>query len=339
MVPIRKSLPDIEKKPRIAGLAGTFFFWLLFLVITTVFSLFTPKPVYKNVQIRLDSAQSQRAPAPAAPKESARTSEPAKAAPPSPALPAKAPASSAKSPQNTGAVAKTAAANSVPKKSTPAKTPVQETFKQEFFDPMEQFAKNTAKAQKKKADADIDWDSIPDNSSSASSSTASVPTAVKEVSALAGNAASAAKEPSSAVSASTEKASSSAEASSGTSAALKGIASQSKVKGTGLSPAATDTGSSQTDGNSDIRFTSGTGRRLLSNPKITLSQTAQKAMSGQAEMQITFTVRADGTVTDVVIPSYLPQTVRQEISLQISRWRFSSGTDSDTAIFNYRIKE
>ncbi len=344
----------IEKKPRIVGVAGTFLFWLLFLVITTAFSLFTRKPVYKSVQIRLDSAQAQEARAAAAPKANTAASENAKAAPPPPApapqtasaqaknssskavqkTSTKAASSTAKTPQKPAATTKSAST-----KPAPTKTPVEEAFEPEFFDPMEQFAKNTAKTKAKKTAADIDWDSIEANSSSTSPSARSAPATVKEVSSLSGSAASAATGTTSALATSTAKDSASTAASSGTSAALGNIASQSKVNGSGLSSTSTDTSNRQTNGNSDIRFTSGAGRQLLSDPKISLSPAAQKVLSGQAEMQITFTVRADGTVTDVTIPSYLPQTVRQEISLQISRWRFSSASGNDTAIFNYRIKE
>ena len=56
---MQKPLPNIEQKPRIAGIAGTIAFWTLFLLLSTVFSWFVRKPVYKTVQIHLDSPQKQ----------------------------------------------------------------------------------------------------------------------------------------------------------------------------------------------------------------------------------------------------------------------------------------
>ena len=204
---------------------------------------------------------------------------------------------------------------------------------------MEQFNKNTAKPQKKKTAAEIDWDNVPDSSTSSASSEQSSPATVKEVDALRGSSANAANGSTATTLSSPAKDSSSPAASSGTGTALEKIASQSKVNGGGLSTESADTANRQTNGNSDIRFTSGAGRKLLSDPGITLSPEAQKAISGEAHMQISFTVRADGTVTDIQIPRYLPAQVRTEIEQKISKWRFSSGSSNDTATFNYRIKE
>lgn len=332
-----KNQPPLEKKPRIAGIAGTIVFWLLFILVSTVFSLFARKPVYKSVQIRLDSAQAQEARAAAAPKAESTAKEASKAAPaPSPAReqamaqssqPAKS-SSKTKTAQKESAAVKTAA---------PAKA--EEKFEPQFYDPMEQFNKNTAKPQKKKTAAEIDWDNVPDSSTSSASSEQSSPATVKEVDALQGSAAKAADGRGGATLSSPVKESAPSAASSGTGTALEQIASQSKVNGGGLSTESADTANRQTNGNSDIRFTSGAGRKLLSDPGITLSPEAQKSISGEAHMQISFTVRADGTVTDIQIPRYLPAQVRTEIEQKISKWRFSSGSSNDTATFNYRIKE
>ena len=332
-----KNQPPLEKKPRIAGIAGTIVFWLLFILVSTVFSLFARKPVYKSVQIRLDSAQAQEARAAAAPKAESTAKEVSKAAPdPSPAReqamaqssqPAKSSSKTKTAQKESGAV----------KTSAPAKT--EEKFEPQFYDPMEQFKKNTAKPHKKKSAEDVHWDNVPDSSTSSASSEKSSPAVVKEVDALQGSAAKAADGRGGATLSSPVKESAPSAASSDTSKALGDIKNQSKVNGGGLSPESADTANRQTNGNSDIRFTSGAGRKLLSDPGITLSPEAQKAISGEAHMQISFTVRADGTVTDIQIPRYLPAQVRTEIEQKISKWRFSSGSSNDTATFNYRIKE
>lgn len=333
---------NIEQKPRIVGVAGTILFWALFLVLSTVFSLFVRKPPYKTVQIRLDSPQTktQEARAAAALKAAEPVAQSAPSASPPPA-PAKAtPPAPAKSAQTASKPAATqpAATKTQPQKTpAPKKTAPEPVLQKSVEELMAEQAANRPKKQMSQADIDA---LFADSDEVTSTQTNTVVQQTQTVqNALAGSAGSANTSTNTAASATSAKNSASQAASTGTSTALGNIANQSKVDGGGVSATATDTGSRQTNGNADIRFTSGAGRRLLSSAKIALSAEAQKAVTGQAQMQISFTVRADGTVTNVIIPSYLPQNVRQEIALQISRWQFSAGTGNDTAVFTYKITE
>ena len=344
----------IERKPKIAGILGTILFWTAFMLLSTIFSLFARKPIYKTVQIRLDSPQTktQEARAAAAPKSAEKAVEPAKS---SPSVPAQQTQTAQNQPQKTQSAPQPAQTTTKPAQNVnkPAQSESAAPKKTENTKPapkkvapepvlqksMEELMAEQLAAKTKKQLSQAEMDALFENSESNTSfTTAKTRAAVKEIDALSGNAGNATSTTSTAASASSAKSNSQA-ASSGTSASLSSIAAQSKVDGGGISSESTNTASRQTNGNADIHFASGVGRRLLTSAKIDLSEDAQKAVTGQAEMQISFTVRADGTVTNVIIPSYLPQNVRQEIAVQISRWQFSAGAGNDTATFNYKIKD
>ena len=377
-------LPNIQKKPRILGVLGTILFWALFVLFGTYFSLFSRKPVYKTVQIRLDSPQTktQEARAAAAPKSTEKSVEPAQALPPPPA-PQTAPAQPTAQttpvqtppPQNKPAQTKPAPAQKTqpaqtknapaqkappapakpaqskpqqkqtaqpPAKPAPAPKKVEDKpFVPEYFDPMEQLNRNISKKSENKTANTIDWAKVDANTTSTATNAPSQVTAVDELSGSAGTASSKNKPVSAS---STQSKTSSTAASTGTTNALRDIAatSYSKVSGNGVSSVATVKTGGTTDGKVAVQMTDGTARTLLdpATPSISLSTAAAALIDGKKEVTIRFSVTASGTVPVSgiqIIPSILHPIVRDEVTAQISRWRFSSADTAGNAVLEYTI--
>lgn len=327
---------NIERKPRIFGVAGTILFWALFVLLSTVFSLFARKPIYKTVQIRLDSPQPkmQEARAAAAPKSAEKAVEPAKVSPPpaaqqnsvaqqnppaqqKPAQAQPAPSKPAKT-QPKKAAQKTQ--DSAPKKSEPQKQvparPAKEKPKTEpttkpapkkiapepvlVEDPMAAFNNQTA-AKPKKQLTQEEMDALfASSEANTSASTTNAPATVKEIAALSGNAGSASTAPNTATSATSSNPTTSPAASAGTSDALTRLAATqyTKTSGNGVSSTTNVKTGGTSDGKVTMQMSDGSARTLLdpATPSITLSNAAALLIDGKKQVQIRFTVTAAGTV-------------------------------------------
>ena len=353
-----KPLFNIEKRPRIFGIAGTILFWALFIVLSTIFSLFARKPVYKTVQIHLDSPQPKTQESRAAASPKAPVAELAQA----PASSAPAQAQSTQKQVSTGSAGggkaaqkqnsqkqvstgSTSGGKTAQKQSSQKQVSTKsasEPFETDFYDPMEQFLKNTAQSNTNKNGKEIDWDSVEMNSSS-SPSTKTQTNAVQN--ALSGSAGTAHTNTDTSASASSAGKKGSTAASEGTTSALKAIAATqyTEISGNGVSSTTTVQTGGTADGKVTVQMSDGTSRALLepASPSITLSPAAATLIDGKKQVQIRFTVTATGTVpvTDIRITpeSILHPIVRSEITTQISRWRFSSAANAGTAMFDYTI--
>ena len=350
-------LPNIQKKPRILGVLGTILFWALFALFVTYFSLFSRKPVYKTVQIRLDSPQTktQDARAAAAPKSMEKSAEPAQALPPPPA-PQTAPAQTQPAAQT--APVQTPPAQNKPAQTKPAPQKQNETpkpapaQKKVASEPVIQKSieelmaeQQAAKPKKKLSQAEIAalFENTSANTSATSATTA--PSQVQEVAALSGSAGTASNETKPVSTTSTQSRNTSTAASTGTTNALRDIAatSYSKVSGNGVSSVATVKTGGTTDGKVAVQMTDGTARTLLEpeSPSISLSSEAAALIDGKKEVRITFSVSPSGTVAvsgiRITPAAILAPKVRDEVTAQISRWRFSSADSSSSAILEYTI--
>ncbi|MBQ7158303.1 MAG: hypothetical protein IJS09_02605, partial [Treponema sp.] len=198
------------------------------------------------------------------------------------------------------------------------------------------------KKQLSQADLDALFADTEENTSSSNANTAAT---VKEVAALSGSAASASQSTSSAATATSSKNSTSTAASSGTNDALSKIAATqyTKVSGNGVSSTATVKTGGTTDGKVTVQMSDGTSRALLdpATPSITLSRAAAALIDSKKQVQIRFTVTANGTVPvseiRITPASILHTIVQSEIAAQISHWRFSAADDPGTAVFDYTI--
>ena len=316
-------------------------------------------------------AESVTTPPPAAPEAAPAAPQPqlAKAAPaPAPqTAPAPAPAAkpAAESPK---AVAKATAKPAEPKKAAakpapakpasptkpaPAKTeplpapaPAQQTLTKSVDELMRE--QQQTKPKKK---TPVDWDNLfgDDSPAATSSSAPAAPAKVAKVDALQGSAATSASSTGGAGSASSssKNARADAAASSSTSAALAALAATTytAAAANGVSSQVSASTATGNDGKVSLQMTDGSARVLLepAKPVITLSEAAAALIDTTKNVQISFTVLANGSVPvgDVKITpaAIIPLLVQQEIAAQISRWRFSSASGSARAVFDYTIRK
>lgn len=335
------------------GLAGTVIFWFLFLIVSLFIKAPQKKPKFKEVQIVLSSTPVQKksaeSPAPAAPaaapaqkadasKEIKAEQAPAKAA----AQPKKVeqPKTTAK-PKTQPAASKPAEPKkSATAKKTPAPAPVvEQTY---AVDPMEAFNQQVSKKPKQ----EFDWSMFDDEpaETSSTSQTRTVQPVENSFSGSAGTAASSTANQRQTSTSSKSSASQNAVSTSTSSAlgkisdttytgrAVAGIQSESSVK-----TAASGSGKVM------MEMADGSQRALLepSQPVINLSEKAAATIDGSKKVTITFTVVKSGNVPygeiEVTPASILSQAVKDEIFLQISKWRFEAADYSSTAKFEYRI--
>lgn len=204
--------------------------------------------------------------------------------------------------------------------------------------------------QKKTVKKEFDWSSLEDvegnSSSNTSASQLAKNTSPSTENVFSGSAASnAASSNTSATASSSTQKNYSQGASSETAKALQGIASAKNYvsSGNGISSNVNaKTGSS--DGKTALAMSDGSLRALLepSEPKITLSPAAAALIDSRKDLTVTFTVSRSGSVSILSVkisPDILPSLVKQEISQQISRWRFASSSSEGIARFDYTIKK
>lgn len=280
-------------------------------------------------------------------------------APAAPA-PAPTPAPKAAEPAPAPAAPKQAAPAPVtqeaPKQAAPAKTPTPapEPAKQTLVKSVDQLmAEQNASKGTKKTAADVDWDALFGDSSTATSSTSTGEKtfAATSGSSMSGTAAASSSDSGSAAAASTGKATDSS-ASETTASALSNIAgaagSASSGSGSGTRGSASGvtggTGSSSVVDASGIEWGNGAGRRLVRPSTTEITFTAeQKALitTTISNIRISFKVRKDGTVLrDSIIidkKASIPAAISQEIERQISEWFFETGTSDGQAVFVYSI--
>jgi len=321
MAPVQRN----EKK--IASI-GTVVIWLLIALLAFWMPSYSPKP--KPIKITLDSPkQVQRETAPAAPA-------PAMPAPPPPAPAAAKPAAPA--PSKTAPKSSPQPSKSVKPVPQPRPEPKLQKSVEEQMKEMQQ-KKNTKK--------EVNWDEMfADAEESTSQPSAPAATATKKVDALSGSSASSSSKGSGSVtSKSYDAKSSSASASSSTSSALSGIKdAKFSMADNGVS-SETNVKSTNSNGKVSLAMSDGTARELLDpkKPVIFLSEEAALKIDATKTVTITFTVTADGRVPvngiRITPASLLPTIVQNEVSQQISRWRFASASSDGTATFSYTIRK
>lgn len=269
-------------------------------------------PEMPSVLTEIAAAQSEPAPAPAAPEP-----QPVKAEP--------APAPVAKTPD-------------------PSPEPVKQTLVKSVDQLM---AEQAASRGTKKSTADVDWDALFGDSSTATSavSTGEKTFAAQTGPSVIGSAAEAGvSDTGTSASASSGKASD-ASVSEGTASALSSVA---DAAGAGIVTAGTVSGSGgagSSAGGSSSLFGEGMAGRKLVRPATTeiVFTAEQKALitASIRDIRISFKVRADGTVLrDSILidkKASLPAQISQEIERQISEWFFETGTSDGQAVFLYSI--
>lgn len=283
---------------------------------------------------------------------------PAAAAPvvtePAPA-PAKAePAPAAPAPKVSEPAPVTKQADPAPAAKTP--TPAPELAKQTLVKSVDQLmAEQNASRGTKKTAADVDWDALFGDSSSATSSvsTGQKTFAAQTGPAISGSAASSASDTGTQAAVSSGKATESS-ASEATANALNSIGTASAVRGSAENAAGTAvggiaggtgvSGGSSSDDTAAIDWGSAPGRKLVRPSTTEIQFTAeQKALitTSVRNIRISFTVAADGTVQRNSISidkkASLPAAISQEIERQISEWFFETGIADGQAVFVYSI--
>lgn len=353
---------EVKKRPSdTVAFFGTVIIWVLLTFLFSFYSLLPKKENFKTVQIRLESpvASKKTMQQEAAPPKAQDKSEVATQTPPPPAAsPQKTtqekttskttPQKKESSPAPKKATEKpatTKSASSKPSTSKPAPSkPVQKEQKlQKSMDELLAEQRNTKTTTK----SDFDWSQFDDDEAESFSSTSSTSTAStvakNNVNALQGTAASvnSSNSSSSAVSSSSSNSNNyNTTASANTTAALGKIASSSyNFSGNGVKSDAKISTASASDGKIAVAMGDGTVRILLEpkTPVIELSEQAASTIEGKKELPITFTVTADGRVPvngiKIGNASTVSLKVQQEISAQISRWRFQSASSDGTATF------
>lgn len=323
------------------------------------------EPVYREIRIQLSPSSTIQETVSPVPETPPAVNEPPVVEEP-PAVevsavvetPAPAPAPKAAEPASV-TKAEPAPAAPAPKKTEAApaaKTPepAPEPVKQTLVKSVDQLmAEQNASKGTKKSVADVDWDALFGDSSSATSSvsTGEKTFAAQTGPAISGSAAASASDTGTQAVASSGKVTDSA-ASASTASALSDIAG---ARGTGVSGNGTGSsgsvtgvpgGSGSTSGEnaSGLEWGSGAGRRLIRPATTEIIFTAeQKALitASVRDIRISFTVAKDGTVqrNSIVIDkkASLPAAISQEIERQISEWFFEQGTSDGQAVFVYSI--
>lgn len=315
---------------KVLGFICTLILWIILTICVVVIKPTEKQKKYHEVQIVLDTSIPTTSPQPL-PKEVDKSQQVETQTPAPKVVEKKLP--------------KQVAKKALPPKSKPV---VEETYdepwEQEFFDPMEQFAQQTASSSNK----EIDWDEMFEDSSVGESSTSGGKViGGNDFSGSVGTVADSESSAQRAVSKSNSSSNSGVVtgASSSTSSALGEI---SNATYTGYSTGTVSTESkvpvtNSSSGKVMIKMSNGRTRALLKprEPVINLSEDAAKSIDGSRIVTIKFMVTKNGNVPisriTITPASILPLKVQDEIKNQISNWIFESDNYDAFAEFEYNI--
>jgi len=329
-------MTGLQRRPKQFASLGTIGVWL-FLMLLFSFSDFLPqKKVYKTVKISLETpstpkiAQKQDAAPPLTEQIEKAQTPPATAS-------SKSTSASAKKQSNQSTQQKK---SSVP--ATSAK-PAPQTLQKSVDEAMAE-QRRAKKARK----TDFDWSSFDSQEGQTSSaSSAKEVSSAKSVDALQGTAGVASSESSAQLSSSNSSDRYISKTSGTTNSSLSKIAATtySAVAGNGVSSKSTLKTASSPDGKISMIMSDGSSRILIDpkEPRISLSAEAAYTIDTRKELQVKFTVLANGHI-DInsisITPGAIVSTVvKREISNQISKWRFNEDSNSATAVFSYTIEK
>ncbi|MDD5833942.1 MAG: hypothetical protein PUD00_01760 [Treponema berlinense] len=332
----------LQKKRNLYALTGTAGIWIFICILFSLFALLPQKQVYKTVKITLSETSTpkitekkQEAPPPKPQNQEIKKQSQSK-----PQTEQKA---SAQKPSKPVSEKKTETKqNTVSKKSSVSEKPAVQTLQKSVDELMAE--QRTKKTPAKK---EFDWSQFDDEAVENVSENSSVPVTANSSKAdvFEGTAGKAVDKDSAVFAGSkTETAGS---ASDSTSAALKKISSAvySANFGNGVTASSTVKSASAPNGKIALLMNDGSSRTLLepAKPVIALSEAASATIDTTKNLTVRFTVLANGHVDlnsiKITPGAIITSLVQNEISTQISTWRFNQDTSSATASFPYKIEK
>lgn len=360
---------------KILGIAGTVFFWLIFLLCICFIKFSEKEPEYKEVKIILSSTPLQETEVDTAPAlaasaaqsaESAETQASAEAASkqaeqiaveqPAPAKPVE--KTVEKAPPKTEQVQSKPAAQQKPAtQQKPAAQAKTETVQKESKTAAEPFVPSARDMsgeidfgeKSNSAKKDFDW-SIFDNESEVSenqsNSSSSNVVASSSVSGTAGTTTDNAQNQKQESKSSSTNAQQSS-ASGDTKSKLAGIA-EAKFQGQAANGVTSETAvKAKVSGNGQylMEMKGGSFRCLInpSEPKIDLSEAACRTVNSNIDVTISFTVTQGGQISEASIifspASILSEIVKKEIKETLQTWLFEAASNTSQASFEYHIKK
>lgn len=335
-------MTKLQKKRNLYALTGTAGIWIFICILFSLFALLPQKQVYKTVKITLSETttpkitEKKQEAAPPKPQNQ----EIKKQSQPKPQTEQKA---SAQKPSKTVSEKKSGTKqNTASKKSSVSEEPAVQTLQKSVDELMAE--QRTKKTPAKK---EFDWSQFDDEAVENVSENSSVPVTANssEADIFEGTAGKAVDKDSAVVAGSkTETAGS---ASDSTSAALEKISSAvySVNFGNGVTASSTVKSAGAPNGKIPLLMNDGSFRTLLepAMPVIALSEAASATIDTTKNLMVRFTVLANGHVDlnsiKITPGAIITSVVQNEISTQISTWRFNQDTSSATASFPYKIEK
>ena len=330
----------LQKKRNLYALTGTAGIWIFICILFSLFALLPQKQFYKTVKITLSETstpkitEKKQEAAPPKPQnqEIKKQSQPKpqaeqKASSQKPSKPV-----SEKNPQTKQ--------NTASKKSSVSEKPAVQTLQKSVDELMAE--QRTKKTPAKK---EFDWSQFDDEAVENVSENSSVPVTANSSKAdvFEGTAGKTVDKNSAVVAGS--KSETTGSASDSTSAALKKISSADSSANFGNGVTASSTVKSAGAPNGKIALFVNDGRTLLepAEPVIALSEAASATIDTTKNLTVRFTVLANGHVDlnsiKITPGAIITSLVQNEISTQISTWRFNQDTSSATASFPYKIEK
>lgn len=333
-------MTKLQKKRNLYALTGTAAIWIFICILFSLFALLPQKQVYKTVKITLSETST--------PKITEKKQE---AAPPKPqnqeikkqsqSKPQAEQKASAQKPSKSVSEKKTETKqNTASKKSSVSEKPAVQTLQKSVDELMAE--QRTKKTPAKK---EFDWSQFDDEAVENVSENSSVPVTANTSKAdvFEGTAGKTVDKNSAVVAGS--KSETTGSASDSTSAALKKISSADSSANFGNGVTASSTVKSAGAPNGKIALFVNDGRTLLepAEPVIALSEAASATIDTTKNLTVRFTVLANGHVDlnsiKITPGAIITSLVQNEISTQISTWRFNQDTSSATASFPYKIEK
>jgi len=335
-------MTKLQKKRNLYALTGTVGIWIFICILFSLFALLPQKQVYKTVKITLsenstptitEKKQEAAPPRPQnqeikkQPQQKTQTEQKASAQKTSKTVSEKKPAPK----QNTAS-----------KKSSVSEKPAVQTLQKSVDELMAE--QRTKKTPAKK---EFDWSQFDDEAVENVSENFSMSVTENNIKAdvFEGTAGKAVVKDSAVVAGS--KTETIGSASDSTSAALEKISSAvySANFGNGVTASSAVKSASAPNGKLAILMNDGSSRTLLepAKPVIALSKSASATIDTTKNLTVRFTVLANGHVDlnsiKITPGAIITSLVQNEISTQISTWRFNQDSSSATASFPYKIEK
>ena len=335
-------MTKLQKKRNLYALTGTAGIWIFICILFSLFALLPQKQVYKTVKITLSETSTpkitEKKQEAAHPKP--QNQEIKKQSQPKPQAEQKA---SAQKPSKPVSEKKPEPKqNTASKKSSVSEKPAVQTLQKSVDELMAE--QRTKKTPAKK---EFDWSQFDDEAVENVSENSSVPVTANssEADIFEGTAGKAVDKDSAVVAGS--KSETTGSASDSTSAALEKISSAvySANFGNGVTASSTVKSAGAPNGKMDLLMNDGSFRTLLepAKPVIALSEAASATIDTTKNLTVRFTVLANGHVDlnsiKITPGAIITSVVQNEISTQISTWRFNQDTSSATASFPYKIEK